>query len=231
MKKVATHVHTAPLSGCAQVPAEEIPALYKAKGYSAIVVTNHYMKYVFEQYYGISGERQQLEHFLSGYRAAKRAAEGLGISVWLGAECNPDRYNRPGHTYPVREFLLYGTDEAFFLNHPRLYDLSQEELFALCEACGVLMLQSHPFRLPTEPGNPEAMHGIEALNRNPRHESRNELAGAWAKERGFLIVAGDDFHEYGDEGRAATLMPDDCESYADFVAALRAGRTKAVSLV
>lgn len=229
MKKVATHVHTAPLSGCAHVPAAEIPALYKAKGYDAVVITNHFMKYVFEEYYGIAGDRGRVEHFLDGYRSAERAGEALGIRVWLGAECNPERYNRPGHTYPVREFLLYGTDEAFFLEQPRLWELSQEELFALCGRKGVLMLQSHPFRLPTEPGDPAFMHGVEAINRNPRHSSRNELAAKWAEENGFITVAGDDFHEYGDEGRAATLMPDDCETYSDFVAALRERRTETVA--
>ena len=225
MLKIAAHVHTAPLSGCAAVPAEEVPALYRAKGYSAIVVTNHYMDYVFEEYYGIPDEREQVEHFLSGWRAAKRAGEAIGMPVWLGAELNPSRYNRPGRVYPVREFLIYGLTEELVRAHRRLYDLSQEELFALCEENGMVMIQAHPFRLPSEPGDPRFMHGCEVFNANPRHDSRNELAGAWAAENGFLRTAGDDFHEYGDEGRACVLAPDGCDTLEKFVLALREGRT------
>ena len=229
MKRIATHVHTAPLSGCAQVPAREVPALYRQKGYDAIVVTNHYMDHVFEHYYGIAGSEAQLEHFLSGYRQAREEGERIGLAVWLGAELNPRRYNRPERVYPVREFLIYGLTEEFVLGHPRWYDDSQEEIFAACEREGFVMVQSHPFRLPTEPGDPAFVHGVEVLNCNPRHESRNELAAAWAQRYGLLKTAGDDFHEYGDEGRAAVLAPDDIETYADFVRALREGRTEAVA--
>ena len=231
MKKIATHVHTAPNSGCAKVPAEEIPARYLAKGYAGIFVTNHYMRYVFEDFYGIRDPEAQTEFFLSGYRRAKKAGDEIGLPVYLGAELNPDRYNTPGSSYPAREFLLYGADEAFFCEHPRLYDLSQEELFDLCEEKGILMIQSHPFRIPTQCGNPDAVHGVEVLNACIRHPSRNELAQAFAKEHGLLELAGDDFHEIGDEGRAATLVPDDCNSAAEIVRAIRAGRTEAVSLI
>ena len=230
-KKIATHVHTAPLSGCAKVPAEEVPVRYRDAGFDAIVVTNHWMDDVWERYYGLDSAAERAEHFLSGYLRAKEVGERIGISVWLGAELNPSCYNVPEHPhYPIREFLIYGLTESFVRERPEWYRDSQEEIFRTCNEQGFVMVQSHPFRLPTRPGDPEFLHGAEVFNGNPRAENRNDLALQWAREHHLLEAAGDDFHQIGDEGHFATLAPPDVSTYADFVAALAGGRTRTVRL-
>ena len=52
MHKIETHLHTKIVSKCGWLSPEELIAGYKAAGYDAIVVTDHYNRTTFE-YLGI----------------------------------------------------------------------------------------------------------------------------------------------------------------------------------
>ena len=42
MYKIETHAHTMETSPCGRVGAAEMMALYKEKGYSCVIITDHY---------------------------------------------------------------------------------------------------------------------------------------------------------------------------------------------
>ena len=48
---------------------------------------------------------------------------------------------------------------------------------------------------------------MEVVNANPRHDSHNDRALAFARENGLLRVAGSDVHQLGDAGAAGILAP------------------------
>ena len=64
------------------------------------------------------------------------------------------------------------------------------------------------------------MDGIEVLNLNPRHDSHNDLALAYAKEHHLIMTAGSDCHRPGDQGTTGILsdtLPEDSFDLADLL--------------
>ena len=87
-------------------------------------------------------------------------------------------------------------------------------------ADGALLIQAHPFRNKCTPAPAELLDGVEVLNLNPRHDSHNDLALAYAEEHHLLMTAGSDCHRPGDEGTTGILaetLPEDSFGYADLI--------------
>lgn len=181
------HFHTAETSPCGNVPAEEGVALYQQQGYDGIVVTDHFNA-------DIEGKQGELEwdaavdRLLEGYRLARKTGDQLGISVFLGAEIKfPNDY--------CNEYLLYGITEAFLRKNEWLYEKDLKQLYALAEDNGILVVQAHPFRGWCERADTRYLHGGEAYNGHPWHDSKNDLAAEWVKAHDLIPTAGSDFHD------------------------------------
>ena len=87
-------------------------------------------------------------------------------------------------------------------------------------ADGALLVQAHPFRKKCTPAPAEYLDGIEVLNLNPRHDSHNDLALAYAKEHHLIMTAGSDCHRPGDQGTTGILsdtLPEDSFGLADLL--------------
>ena len=79
------------------------------------------------------------------------------------------------------------------------------------------MFQAHPFRNGTAV-EPDLLDGIEVQNGNPRHDSRNDLAEAYAATHGLLAVGGSDAHRSEDIGRGGITLPERPGSMAELLA-------------
>jgi len=211
MLKFSMHVHTLGRSPCGKVEPKRIVNLYKEKGYDAIIITDHYMKWIFAMN-NVDTAKQKFDFFIRGYKETQSYGKEQNLMVFLGMELNLCKYNRLNSTYPVHEFLLYGISESFVKKHPYLYELTQQELFDLCNKNNIVMVQAHPFRPKTAVADPEFMHGAEVLNKNKRHDSFDEQAAAFCKEHNLIPLASDDFHEEEDVGQVGMLFPDDTTS-------------------
>ncbi len=129
---------------------------------------------------------------------------------------------------------------------------SVAELRNLVLEAGGLMILAHPFRFyPSplsllyprswhEPGEwpPERLaehqlfalvDAVEAWNYRAT-VAQNELAEACARFRGLPVVGGSDSHAPNDIGRFATEFDGDIPSVSEMIAAIRAGRCRAVAL-
>ena len=209
MYKIEAHFHTAETSGCATVPGAEGIRLCAEKRYSAVVVTDHYFGGFFKK---SDTWAESANRFLAGYKSAKLAGELLGVHVLLGMELRFE-----GH---FDDYLVYGADERFLYDNPLLCYMNQHEFFRLANESGLLLFQAHPFRHGADNRCPEALHGIEVFNGNIRHNSRNDLALALAREHELLEIAGSDFHVPEDVGIAAVLserLPRDSQEFADIL--------------
>lgn len=191
------HLHTAEVSACGQVPAADAVRLYKDLGYSGMVVTDHYYEGFFEKHLSGSWD-DAVDRYLRGYRIAFRAGERLGVAVLLGMELRfADHPN---------DYLVYGVTERFLYEHPRLYEMRLSAFRQLASEEGLFISQAHPFRDGMTPADPAHLDGIEVYNMNPRHNSRNDRARAYASMHGLTMLAGSDFHQPGDEGRAGVFF-------------------------
>ena len=200
MFKTELHCHTKEVSQCSHVSTADAVELYIEKGFSTLVITNHYSQYTV----GFADElswKEKNEGFLSAYEIAKSVARGR-INILLGMEFR--------NIYSINDYLVYGVTEEFIMK----YGCDENNLFLnmhLKDFCNLahdnnmLVYQAHPFRNGMTVINPGHLDGIEILNGHRRHDSRNDIAKLWAKKHNLLTCGGSDFHEKGDEGTVSLL--------------------------
>ncbi len=191
------HYHTAESSPCGRVPARQGISLYKKAGYDAVVVTDHFSRIVCGKE-GKSDWEMVVERFLKGYREAEKAGEELGLKVFFGMELR--------FPHDENDFLIYGLEEGFLKKAPWLYEKELSQVCGELRQAGAVIVQAHPFRSVCTPAAPDCLDGVEIFNGNPRQNSHNELAEAWAQKQGLFGVAGSDFHQPEDAARAGVYL-------------------------
>ena len=189
--KIEMHAHTSQVSPCAWVPAAEVIRQYHKNGYQGIVITDHYNQPVIEGFPG--SWKEKAAAYLKGYLAACEEAQKWGMTVLFGIEtCLAGG---------VEDFLIYGASPDMILEYPKLYEMSQEELFHICDEMGVLLIQAHPFRSPCHMRDPRFLHGAEVYNGNPRPENHNELTERFVSAYPhYILTSGSDYHRLEDVG-------------------------------
>lgn len=188
------HFHTKDTSNCAKVKAKDSVEEYIKAGYDGIVVTDHlspstYMKYGRE----LLPWKKKVDFFLRGYKAALKTADGR-IPVLLGMEL------RFRTSEGDNDYLVYGITEEFLYNTPELLNMNIKTFYEAAHKNGFLVFQAHPFRVGMKVTNPKFLDGVEIFNGNPRHNSSNDIAEAWAKKYDLMVTSGSDYHEFEDLG-------------------------------
>ena len=214
---VETHAHTSEISPCATCPAQLFGELFAQHGYSTVILTNHLCRAVYDKK-GFTSWNSYIDSFVEGFRLAEKAAAGR-FTVLMGAEIN--------FTGAPNDYLAYGITEEFMLKHPDFTESSPKEFYPLAKENGILLIQAHPFRFGTRIINPDYLDGYEIYNGNPRHNSNNDIAAAWASKHGKPATAGTDFHEPGDIGLCGMEFDLPIASVDDFIHAILSGSGKA----
>lgn len=209
-----THVHTSQVSHCGKLPAEDMVELYKKAGYSGFCMTDHINPYTFQDL-DLPTWADKTEFFLSGYRAAKKAA-GDNLTILLGAEfCFYENHN---------DYLVYGlTEEILASLGDDILDWGIERFSAYCREKGLLLIQAHPFRNHMTVTKPELVDGIEVMNGHPGHDSRNFLARAWADHYGLLRTSGSDAHRDFHAARGGFKTEEPIESLSQLIDVIKNG--------
>lgn len=212
--KVEMHTHTSETSPCAHICAKDMLKMYKEAGYGAVVITDHYSKWALEQHNAKTPD-EIFSSYLAGYKTALKYAKKYDINVLLGCELTLKE--------SPNDYLLYGINENFFLNHEFLYNLSIEELSEICHNENILIVQAHPNRAYCEPINPALLDGAEVYNGNPRHNSNNDKTYAWAYEHDLIMTSGSDFHEKEDLALGGIITEYDIKSEDELIKTLLSG--------
>ena len=205
--KIDPHVHSNGISRCSQMTCEEIIDEKIALGYDGAILTNHCQ----EWYYKPESHALFIEEVIEEFYRGKAYADSKGFRLYLGLEVT---LMQPHYA----DWLLYGITEEFLRSTPCLYQLSQKELFALCEKWGVLLVQAHPFR--QSPGEPKYMHGIEH-NCSQGDVYKFDLVEAFAKAHGLLITCGTDYHFKENTRFGGIYIDESCQTAADIVAYIK----------
>jgi len=168
-----THLHTAPASGCARWSAAEAVRYYKNAGYAGIFITNHFLDDDIPEIRALP-YAEQIQLYFSDFEDGRQAGREVGLSVFSGVEIS----------YLKTDFLIYGLDKAWYLDHPEIDRMPVKDFLALAQQEGALVIHAHPFR---EAGSidhirlyPRSVHGVEVYNAN-RSEFENEMAAKYAK--------------------------------------------------
>lgn len=216
MYKIETHLHTPYISPCGRLTAQELVMGYKAAGYAAITVTDHYKAAAF-RFAGIDLDApgDKLQPFLEGYRRVKEIADREGMIVYYGAEIQFFENDN--------DYLLFGFSDALLADAKSICAMGIAAFSKLAREDGALLLQAHPFRKHCVPVAPYLVDGIEAVNRHDCHPNHNDLAIDFANRYGLLKTGGTDCHDPEDVGMggiAADSLPADSMELA---ALLRSG--------
>lgn len=190
-----THLHTNQSSACAQNSGYEMAKTAHEAGYSGIIVTDH-------NWGGnncidsrLSWKEWVLE-FSKGYLDAKAYGDSHDFDVFFGYEAG----------YNATEFLIYGIDIDWLIEHPQIRTATIEEQFALIHAGGGMAIHAHPFRedfyIPEIRLFPDYVDGVEGINAtHSSHKSVchnkpefDDKAVQYANEHHLPITAGSDIH-------------------------------------
>lgn len=190
-----THLHTSEASACARNTGAEMARACKEYGYAGIFVTDH-------NWGGNTAVDRSLpwkewvERFCLGFEHAREEGEKLGLDVFFGYEAGFD----------ATEFLTYGIDKDWMLEHPELREAPLEVHSQMVREAGGLIMHAHPYReewyIPEIRLFPECVDGVEGINAthsNSHSQSHNDpafddRAVAYAREHGLPMSAGSDMH-------------------------------------
>lgn len=194
MFRYETHLHTYEGSLCGVTPGSMYPQYYKDLGYDGIFITDHFFngntripKY--------DSWEQRVNEFCLGYEHAKEAGDAIGFPVYFGWEAN----------FEGDEFLIYGLDKEWLLNHPDILSYSRSMQYDIIHNDGGLVVQAHPFRergyldsIHLNPENCDAMEGYNSFNED-RHNHNAEI---YCTKHNIFMTSGSDLHKIG------SLAPD-----------------------
>ena len=224
MYRYETHLHTYPVSRCAQAGVEESLRLYKELGYDGVFLTNHFL----DGNINVDEDlpyAQKIEFYFSDYEQGQEIGKEMGIKVFCGVELS----------YKATDFLIYGLDKAWYLAHPEIIDMEKHDELLLMQRSGALVIQAHPFR---EPGclnhvrlYPRNVHGVEVMNAN-RSSFENKLAAQYAESYCLLPFAGSDNH-FGYKAKALAGMESQTPitDERDFVQKVLQGKMKPFHII
>ena len=215
--KIEAHAHTGEISLCAKMTAAEMVQQCKAAGCDAVIATDHYTPEFFAEDLTPEAYAARVDDFFAGYRAAKAEGDRIGIAVFPALEVRIDAGRE--------DYLIYGISPEELKSLGNLAYLTLEQLRDKVHATAHgLLIQAHPFRgyLNCQPAH--LLDGVEVNNANPRHDSHNDQALAFAQTNDLLQTSGSDVHELGDAGSAMMTCPP-FASIGEFADFLRAGKT------
>lgn len=211
--KIDLHVHTSEVSLCGHLSAAETVRKYKDAGYDCIVITNHFNSYTAE-HFKAQGKPDFFRHYRDSFLLAREEGEKLGITVLNGYEIRFDGSDN--------DYLVYGMDDRTAASYGELFRMSPHAFSDTAKEKGFLFYQAHPFRNGMKITNPAYLFGIEIKNGNPRHDSRNDIAAAWAEKYGLHKIAGSDCHQMTDVGVTGVVTGRVVKTEADLTEMLMA---------
>lgn len=184
-----THLHTKEGSACAIASgAEQVRSYYEA-GYAGIIVTDHF----FNGNTAVPRNlpwKEKVNLFCLGYEHAKEEGDKLGMDVLFGWESG----------YRGTDFLIYGLDKQWLLEHDDILSWSVEEQYRRVKADGGMIVHAHPFRqafyIPEIRLYPDCVDAVEVINMGniPLDPVYNNQAYEYALEHNFPMTSGSDIH-------------------------------------
>lgn len=219
--KYETHMHTSQGSDCSSTSGSEMVRRLHALGYAGCFITDHF----FGGNTAVNGDLRKLPWearirlFCQGYDDAKRAGDELGFQVFFGLEFG----------WRATEFLTYGIDMQFLIDHPEIENMPLPEFSDLVHACGGFVIHAHPFReadyISTIRLFPHKVDGAEVYNCNNRDEY-NARARWYAESYGIPATGGSDSHHWWCHPNGGVEVEKKFESPFDYLEAVRAGSVK-----
>lgn len=213
--KYEMHIHTSPCSGGGSDIREHIDTLIN-KGYSGMVVTNHFYNGDNRIDRGLPWE-QFVDAYRQDYLIGLEYARSKDFDVLFGLE---------EHVGNGQEILIYGITPDDIAAHPELKTASAEKYADVIHAAGGLVYQAHPYRarfyirLPFPLDCLDTLDGIEVYNAANEPEW-NESAQRLADELNIACIGGSDGHSTKTAGCSGIATKERIKNNHDLVRILK----------
>ena len=191
--KYDLHVHTSPVSTCADFSPKEVVTMYKKAGFNGFVLTNHFTPLGLGKH---NSKEDFAEYYLNDYYEAKEAGKKEGLDISLGMEIRfPENNN---------DYLIYGISEEDVYRAAKYLESDYKTFYREFKSEKNLIIQAHPFRNGIALCDLDYVDGIEVFNMHPNHNSRIAVAAKLAHENPHLLITGGtDFHHENHQGLLA----------------------------
>jgi len=183
-----THLHTSEASRCSVSGGAEYISGYIEKGYSGIIVTDHF----FNGNTAIPRKlpwKEWVNLFCRGYEAALNEGERRGLKVFFGWEETFESCD---------DYLVYGLNKEWLLEHPEVRTWTRGEMYRAVKKAGGCVVQAHPFRQRNYINrvilSAGCVDGVEAANGGHDDVAYDALACRYAQKLGKPMIAGSDIH-------------------------------------
>lgn len=181
-----THMHTCQASACGQSTGREHARFYKEMGYQGIIITDHFFGGNTAVPRNLSW-KERVEWFCTGYEDALAEGQRIGLDVFFGWE----------QGYRGDEYLVYGLDKHWLLQHPEVENWNRREQLEGVHQAGGCVIQAHPFRdrdyIRLIRLGLQFADGIEVANAG-NFPYNDAYALKYAQEYDLLTTAGSDNH-------------------------------------
>jgi hypothetical protein len=211
-----THLHTVQGSICGRARGRDYIRRYKDKGYTGIIVTDHF----FNGNTAVNRDmpwKRWVEGYCRGYEEARQEGEKFGLDVFFGWE----------ETFDGDDYLVYGLGKEWLLEHPEAAHWTVPQQYGEVRKYGGCVVQAHPFRdrayIPRIYLSPGWVDAVEAAN-GGNDPSFDTLAMCYAKSLNLPVTAGSDIHDTDqlDTGPLYGVYLDKrMETIQDYVRAIR----------
>ena len=208
--KYELHCHTNMVSRCGRVHPKDIAEMYKEKGYSGIVVTEHYSPLTFGDK-NLFNPQKLIDFYISSYEEMKEY-ETEDFTVLFGMELR--------HYLTGADYLIYGVEPEWLRQQGNLMALWEKQAYQLMHEQGYLVFQAHPFRPYILRCNPDYIDGIEIYN-GKCDPLTNFKALQWAIKTGKLMSSGSDFHIPKHCARGGIITKEPIKNNKDLVRILK----------
>jgi len=186
-----THLHTREGSSCGVSGGREYVKMYLDLGYAGIIITDHFFRGNCAADCSLSWEKW-VHKFCLGYENAREEGARRGLDVFFGWE----------ETFKGDDYLVYGLDKEWLLEHPEVVYWSRKQQFEEVRRYGGCVVQAHPFRqhyyincIHLSSGCVDAVEVANAGNSDPSFDA---LARVYAQRLALPVTAGSDIHYAGD---------------------------------
>ena len=212
-----THLHTCQASACGVSTGREHARFYKERGFTGIIMTDHFFGGNTRINRELPWERR-IDEFWSGYEDAKEEGDRIGLDVFFGLEQN----------FAGDEYLIYGLTKEYMKAHPEMEHWTRRQQLEEVHRAGGCVVQAHPFRMRSYMDRVRLgtrfCDGIEAANagNDPLDDAR---AWRYGKDLGLPMTAGSDNHHSPREILFGVLLEKRLTSIEDYVKIIRRRQT------
>ena len=207
------HVHTVEGSACGRSPGADLADFYKEKGYTGIVITDHFFTGNTRPDRNLPWA-EWLDAFRQGYVNAKKRGDEIGLTVFYAWE----------HSFHGNDFLTFGLDNDWLLEHPEIVKLDIVDYLRLVRGAGAFVSHAHPFfearYIPYIRLLPRDVDAVEVVNA-PKGEFINGMALHYARAYDLIETGGSDCHSVGAKYLSGIELDEPVGTLAELIGAMR----------